>query len=114
MIVPVFVFRRPAPALGLVQARCAASCGGRSHWMNHQTIDPITLEIWWSRLVAIADEAAATLVRTAFSTIIREWRLSARLPGHTISLAYTPAATPAKRGERQIHFAGRGNLPATV
>jgi N-methylhydantoinase B len=40
--------------------------------MSHQSIDPITLEIWWSRLVAIADEAATTLVRTAFSTIIRE------------------------------------------
>ncbi|WP_137922442.1 hydantoinase B/oxoprolinase family protein [Hydrogenophaga sp. 2FB] len=35
-------------------------------------IDPITLEIWWSRLVAIADEAATTLLRTAFSTVVRE------------------------------------------
>lgn len=35
-------------------------------------IDPITLEIWWSRLVAVADEAATTLLRSAFSTIIRE------------------------------------------
>ncbi|WP_068875354.1 MULTISPECIES: hydantoinase B/oxoprolinase family protein [unclassified Phenylobacterium] len=35
-------------------------------------IDPITLEIWWSRLVAIADESAKTLLRSAFSTIIRE------------------------------------------
>ena len=34
--------------------------------------DPITLEILWSRLIAIADEAAATLVRTSFSTILRE------------------------------------------
>jgi N-methylhydantoinase B len=40
--------------------------------MNQRGIDPITLEIWWSRLVAIADEAAVTLVRTSFSTIIRE------------------------------------------
>lgn len=36
------------------------------------TYDPITLEIYWSRLIAIADEAASTLLRTAFSTIIRE------------------------------------------
>ncbi len=35
-------------------------------------LDRITLEVWWSRLVAIADEAATTLLRTAFSTIIRE------------------------------------------
>jgi N-methylhydantoinase B len=39
---------------------------------SQRGIDPITLEIWWSRLVAIADEAAVTLVRTSFSTIIRE------------------------------------------
>ena len=34
--------------------------------------DPITLEIYWSRLIAVADEAASALLRTAFSTIIRE------------------------------------------
>jgi N-methylhydantoinase B len=36
------------------------------------SLDVITLEVRWSRLVAIADEAATTLLRTAFSTIIRE------------------------------------------
>jgi N-methylhydantoinase B len=35
-------------------------------------LDPITLEICWSRLISIADEAAAALLRTAFSTIVRE------------------------------------------
>ncbi|HYF18275.1 MAG TPA: hydantoinase B/oxoprolinase family protein, partial [Ramlibacter sp.] len=35
-------------------------------------MDPVTLEIWWGRLVAIADEAATALLRTAFSTIVRE------------------------------------------
>src|SRR5512146_3031618 len=34
--------------------------------------DPVSLQILWSRLVAIVDEAAATLVRTSFSTIVRE------------------------------------------
>ena len=34
--------------------------------------DPITLEILWSRLISIADESAAALVRTSFSTIVRE------------------------------------------
>ena len=33
---------------------------------------PVTLEIFWSRLISIADEAAAGLLRTAFSTIVRE------------------------------------------
>lgn len=37
-----------------------------------EAIDPITLEIWWSRLVAVVDEAATALLRTAFSTIVRE------------------------------------------
>src|SRR3979490_1749865 len=35
-------------------------------------ISPIRLEILGSRLVAITDEAALTMLRTAFSTIIRE------------------------------------------
>lgn len=34
--------------------------------------DPITLEIYWSRLIAVVDDAAMSLLRTAFSTIIRE------------------------------------------
>jgi N-methylhydantoinase B len=34
--------------------------------------DPVSLEIYWSRLVSIADEAATGLLRTAFSTIVRE------------------------------------------
>lgn len=35
-------------------------------------IDPISLEVLWSRLIAVADEAATTLVRTSFSPIVRE------------------------------------------
>ena len=34
--------------------------------------DPITLEIIWNRLISIVDEAAATLLRTSFSTVLRE------------------------------------------
>ncbi len=37
-----------------------------------ETYDPIALEIIWNRLVSIVDEAAATLVRTSFSTVLRE------------------------------------------
>ena len=32
----------------------------------------MTLEILWSRLISIADESAAALLRTAFSTVVRE------------------------------------------
>ena len=34
--------------------------------------DPISLEILWGRLISVVDEAAATLVRTSFSTIVKE------------------------------------------
>lgn len=34
--------------------------------------DPITLKILWERLISISGEMAATLVRTSFSTIVRE------------------------------------------
>jgi N-methylhydantoinase B len=34
--------------------------------------DPIELELWWRRLISIVDEAAAALVRTSFSTLVRE------------------------------------------
>jgi N-methylhydantoinase B len=42
--------------------------------MNDATsqFDPVTLEILWSRLISIADESAAALLRTSFSTIVRE------------------------------------------
>jgi N-methylhydantoinase B len=37
-----------------------------------RAFDPFLLEILWNRLVAIVDEAAATLIRTSFSTVVRE------------------------------------------
>jgi len=41
---------------------------------NNRSIvdDPVALQVAWTRLVAIADEAAATLRRTSFSPIVRE------------------------------------------
>src|ERR1700722_2787902 len=35
-------------------------------------LDGITLELLWRRLISIVDEAAAALVRTSFSTVVRE------------------------------------------
>ena len=35
-------------------------------------IDPILLEILWSRMRSVVDEAAANFVRTSFSTLVRE------------------------------------------
>ncbi|MFQ5895751.1 MAG: hydantoinase B/oxoprolinase family protein [Nitrospinota bacterium] len=34
--------------------------------------DPITLEVLWSRLISIVDEAGISIVRTSFSTTVRE------------------------------------------
>ncbi len=37
-----------------------------------ERFDPITLELLWTRLISATDEAAAALVRTSFSTLVRE------------------------------------------
>lgn len=40
--------------------------------MSKKPFNAITLEVIWTRLISIVDEAAAALVRTSFSTIVRE------------------------------------------
>lgn len=40
--------------------------------MGDEAFDPIRLEVQWDRLAAATDEAASTMLRSAFSTIIRE------------------------------------------
>ncbi|MBY0338920.1 MAG: hydantoinase B/oxoprolinase family protein [Acetobacteraceae bacterium] len=40
--------------------------------MMVRTFDPIELELLWRRLISLVDEAAAALVRTSFSTLVRE------------------------------------------
>ncbi len=37
-----------------------------------RTLDPVSLEILWSRLIAISEEQAAMVLRTAFSSVVRE------------------------------------------
>ena len=39
---------------------------------NQLSFDSVTLEIIWRRLISAVDEAAAALVRTSFSTLVRE------------------------------------------
>src|SRR5215467_14384022 len=36
------------------------------------SIDPITLEVLWNRLLSVVNEQQVTLMRTAFSTVVRE------------------------------------------
>ena len=40
--------------------------------MKNSTIDPVTLEVIWNRFMSVANEQQDTLIRTAFSTIVRE------------------------------------------
>ena len=40
--------------------------------MSAPPLDAASLEVLWTRLISMADEAAAALVRTSFSTIVRE------------------------------------------
>lgn len=35
-------------------------------------MDPVTLEVLWNRLLSVANEQQNALMRTAFSTIVRE------------------------------------------
>ena len=40
--------------------------------MEGKAIDPVTLEVVWNRLLSVANEQQDALIRTAFSTIVRE------------------------------------------
>lgn len=42
--------------------------------MKAQPLNPIDIDIRWARLISIVDESATTLVRSSFSTLIREAR----------------------------------------
>ncbi len=37
-----------------------------------RSLDAVELELLWRRLISLVDEAAAALVRTSFSTLVRE------------------------------------------
>ncbi len=52
--------------------------------MSARPLDAASLEVLWTRLISIADEAAAALVRTSFSTVVRE--------SHDFSCVLTDAA----------------------
>ncbi|MGH7824120.1 MAG: hydantoinase B/oxoprolinase family protein [Candidatus Binatia bacterium] len=40
--------------------------------MENEVIDPVTLEVIWNRFLSVANEQQDALIRTAFSTIVRE------------------------------------------
>ena len=44
----------------------------RSSGQPFPSLDPVTVEVLWTRLISVIDEAALTLHRTSFSTVVRE------------------------------------------
>ena len=60
-------------------------------------LDPITVEVQWSRLISIMDEVDVTVVRTSFSTIVGESRDFAviMMDRHGRSLAQSQLSSPA-------------------
>lgn len=52
------------------KARTAGA--GGAHTNGKDTFDAITLEVAWTRLISTTDEAAETLKRTSFSTLVNE------------------------------------------
>src|SRR6476661_404640 len=43
-----------------------------SDYEETMILDPITLEVLWNRLLAVVNEQQVALMRTAFSTVVRE------------------------------------------
>src|SRR5262249_39265862 len=68
--------RRGARVLGVHRRRRPWSPGrarqpaGGDAWMS--AIDPVTLEVLWTRLIQVTNEQAAALMRTSFTPIVRE------------------------------------------
>jgi N-methylhydantoinase B len=63
-------------------------------------IDPVTLEVCWSRLITICDEAATALVRTSFSSAIRDFHdyACALFDGRKRMIAQSSHTTPGLLG----------------
>ncbi len=68
--------------------------------------DPISLEVLWTRLISIVDEAAAALVRTSFSTVVRD--------SHDFSCVVTDAAGRSLVQATDSIPSFIGTLPRTI
>ena len=74
--------------------------------MAKERFDPITLELLWTRLISATDEAAAALVRTSFSTLVRE--------SHDFSCIITDESGQSLVQATQSIPSFIGTLPRTV
>ena len=66
----------------------------------NKKLDPITIEVYWNRLINIIDEAAATLVKTAFSSVVRDFHdyACALFDEDQVMLAQSTHITPGLLG----------------
>ena len=71
-----------------------------------RTFDPIELELLWRRLISMVDEAAAAMVRTSFSTLVRE--------SYDFSCVITDAAGQSLVQASESIPSFIGTLPETV
>ncbi len=74
--------------------------------MMARTFDPIELELLWRRLISMVDEAAAAMVRTSFSTLVRE--------SYDFSCVITDAAGQSLVQASESIPSFIGTLPETV
>ncbi len=73
---------------------------------DHPPFDAATLQVLWTRLIACVDEAAAALVRTSFSTLVRE--------SHDFSCVITDELGQSLVQATRSIPSFIGTLPATV
>src|SRR5271154_380572 len=71
-----------------------------------RSFDPIELELLWRRLISMVDEAAAAMVRTSFSTLVRE--------SYDFSCVITDAAGQSLVQASESIPSFIGTLPETV
>ncbi|HJQ55535.1 MAG TPA: hydantoinase B/oxoprolinase family protein [Vineibacter sp.] len=71
-----------------------------------RSFDPIELELLWRRLISLVDEAAAAMVRTSFSTLVRE--------SYDFSCVITDAAGQSLVQATESIPSFIGTLPQTV
>src|SRR5215470_4560245 len=76
------------------------------HTPNERRFDAVELELLWRRLISLVDEAAAALVRTSFSTLVRE--------SYDFSCIVTDAAGESLVQATESIPSFIGTLPATV
>ena len=73
---------------------------------KQREFDPIELELLWRRLISMVDEAAAAMVRTSFSTLVRE--------SYDFSCVITDAAGQSLVQASESIPSFIGTLPETV